>query len=178
MTFTATVTPSAATGTVTFFDSGTSIGTGALSGGTATLSISTLLVGPHEIVASYGGDSNYSSSQSSTTTQTVTNPTTLALASSPNPSTYCSSVTFTATVSPSAATGTVTFFNAGTSIGSGTLSGGTATLSISTLLVGPNEIVASYPGNSNYNDSTSSTLTQTVINPTTLTLASSPNYVE
>jgi hypothetical protein len=37
--------------------------------------------------------------------------TTTTLSSSANPSTYGSSVTFTATVSPSAATGTVTFKN-------------------------------------------------------------------
>jgi hypothetical protein len=55
--------------------------------------------------------------------------------SSLNPSTCGSAVTFTATVTPATATGTVQLYDGGASIGSGTLSSGTATLSISTLAV-------------------------------------------
>ena len=55
VTFTATVTPLTATGTVTFYDNGTSIGSAALSSGTAKLPISTL--GTHPITATYNGDS-------------------------------------------------------------------------------------------------------------------------
>ncbi len=69
--FTATITPGPGgvgnpTGTVTFFDNGSSIGTGSVSttGGvsTATLTTSTLTVGTHPITAQYGGDANYGGS--------------------------------------------------------------------------------------------------------------------
>ena len=86
----------------------------------------------------------------------------ISLTSSLNPSTYGTPVTFTATVTPSTATGTVTFYSDGASIGTGSLSGGTATLSISTLASGSHSITASYGGDSNDAASTSSPLTQTV----------------
>ena len=63
VTFTATVTSSASgtpAGTVTFFDNGVSIGTGALnSGASATLSTSSLAAGTHPITATYGGGSEF-----------------------------------------------------------------------------------------------------------------------
>jgi Bacterial Ig-like domain (group 3)/Bacterial Ig-like domain (group 2) len=175
--FTATVTPSAATGTVTFKDGSATLGTGTLSSGKTTFSISTLAAGSHSITASYGGDTNYNSSTSSVLTQTVNKAnTTVTLASSANPSNYGSSVTFTATVSPSAATGTVTFKNGSTTLGTGALSSGKATFSTSTLAGGSHSITASYAGATNYNSSTSSTLTQTVNKAsTTVTLSSSAN---
>ena len=112
VTFTATVTPSSATGTVTFKDGTTTLGTGTLSSGKATFSTSTLKAGSHSITAAYGGDTNYNTSTSSPLTQTVNKASsTTALSSSANPSTYGSSVKFTATVTPSACTGTVTFLD-------------------------------------------------------------------
>ena len=78
VTFTATVTanaPGSGTprGTVTFEDSGTSIGTGPLSSGTATFVISTLstTASPHMITAVYGGDGNFTGSASVRVAQTV-----------------------------------------------------------------------------------------------------------
>jgi hypothetical protein len=177
VTFTATVSPSAATGTVTFKDGTTTLGTGTLSGGKATFSTSTLTAGSHSITAAYGGATNYNSSTSSALTQTVNKAnTTLTLASSKNPSTYGSSVTFTATVSPSAATGTATFKDGSTTLGTGTVSNGKATFSTSTLIAGSHPITAVYGGDTNYNTSTSSALTQTVNKATTtVTLTSSSN---
>ena len=161
--FTATVTPTTATGTVTFTEGSTTLGTGTISAGKATFSISTLAVGSNSITASYGGDTNDNSSTSSVLTQTVnkTN-TTVTLASSANPSAYGASVTFTATVAPTTATGTVTFTEGSTTLGTGTISAGKATFSISTLAVGSNSIKASYGGDTNDNSSTSSVLTQRV----------------
>ncbi|MGA3093578.1 MAG: Ig-like domain repeat protein [Terriglobales bacterium] len=170
VTFTATVSPSTATGTVTFKNGSTTLGTGTISSGTATYSTSTLAVGSNSITASYGGDAYDNSSTSSALTQTVNKAnTTVNLASSANPSVYGSSVTFTATVTPSTATGTVTFADGGTTLGTGTISGGIATYSTSTLAVGSNSITASYGGDANDSGSTSATLTQTVQNSVTLT---------
>jgi len=73
VTFTATVSPTTATGTVTFYDGASSLGSGTLSSGTASYSTSSLIVGNHPITATYEGDSNVEGSTSSPLTQTVTN---------------------------------------------------------------------------------------------------------
>ena len=89
-------------------------------------------------------------------------PSTTTLASSLNPSTYGSSVTFTSTVSPRAASGTVTFKDGATTLGTGTLSGGVATFAISSLSVGSHSLTSEYGGDGSYLASTSSVLTQVV----------------
>lgn len=65
-------------------------------------------------------------------------------------------------MSPTAATGTVTFYNGSTSLGTGTLSSGVATLSTSFSTAGSYSITASYGGNSSYDASTSSAISLTV----------------
>jgi hypothetical protein len=57
----------APTGQVTFQDGGTPIGTGTVASGIATLSLNTFGAGSHTVTVVYGGDSNWSSSQASTT---------------------------------------------------------------------------------------------------------------
>jgi hypothetical protein len=53
------------TGTVTFFDNGTQLGSPVeLTGSAAQLMVSALLSGQHSITAIYGGDSNFSPSAS------------------------------------------------------------------------------------------------------------------
>jgi hypothetical protein len=119
-----------------------------------------------EAIASAGG----ATSAVGTAAYTFGTKTAVALSSSLNPSTYGNSVTFTATVAPSAATGTMQFKNGGVNLGSPvTLSGGKATYS-ATLASGTHSITATYSGNSTYGGSTSSTLTQTV-NKAKLTVA-------
>src|SRR5262249_8175612 len=51
------------------------LGTGTLSGGSATFTTSALAVGAHTITAAYGGDANFLPSTSAALTQTVTAPT-------------------------------------------------------------------------------------------------------
>src|SRR5439155_3134213 len=115
-------------------------------------------------------------SQSSTVTEVVQpGSTTTSVTSSLNPSVQGQSVTFTAMVIPSGATGSVTFRNRGNSLGSSMLSNGTATLNVSTLPAGSNSISAFYNGDSRYTGSTSPTLTQTVRASTTTSLSTSPN---
>ncbi len=78
VTFTATVAPQnggAPSGTVTFKDGGTVIGTGTLGGGnpdTATFATAALSAGAHSITAVYAGDSNYVTSMSGSISQSVT----------------------------------------------------------------------------------------------------------
>ena len=167
VTFTATVSSGSGTptGTVTFKDGSTSLGTVALNGSQAQLLTSTLSAGSHSITATYNGSSSYATSTSATLTQSVNAAiatTTTTLASSLNPSVSGQSVTFTAAVTPSTATGTVTFYDNGISIGSVTLSSGTAKLSISTLSVGTHPITAKYNGDSKDSASTSNIVSQNV----------------
>jgi hypothetical protein len=131
VTFTATVTGLIVTptGTVTFKDGATTLGIGSLNGsGQATFSTGALSAGDHSITAVYGGDLLYNPSTSSVLTQTVNQASsTTSVSSSANPSSFGQSVTFTATVTGSGATGTVTFKDGATTLGTGTLSSGTAT---------------------------------------------------
>ncbi|MEI6194508.1 MAG: InlB B-repeat-containing protein, partial [Verrucomicrobiota bacterium] len=94
----------------------------------------------------------------------VTAPTTTTLTSSLNPSTYGNSVTFTATVNQSAASGTVTFMDGATTLGTGTtLSSGVSTYTTSALIGGTHSITAVYGGDgSYYATSTSSAVSQVV----------------
>ncbi len=163
VTFTATVTPSTATGTVMFKDGSTTLGSGTVSGGVASFSTSTLAAATHTITAVYSGDTNYGTSTSSNLQQVVTKASSAtSLGSSPNPSTYGQSVAFTATVTPSTATGTVTFKDGSTALGSGTVSGGIASFSTSTLAAPSQAITADYSGDTNFLTSTSDALLQTV----------------
>jgi hypothetical protein len=171
VTFTATVAPAATTGTVSFFDGSSMLGSGTLSGGNATFSTSSLGTGNHSINATYAGDSNYAGS-SATRTQTVKASTTTTLASSLNPSNSDQSVTLTVTILPSSATGTVTFFDGISTLGSGALSNGKVTFSSFNLGAGNHSITATYGGDSNYGGS-SGTLTQVVHLNTAITLTSS-----
>ena len=185
---TATVTPTGTTGnggafsgTVTFMDGSTAIGTAAVSAtGVATLSVSTLAVGPHAVSASYGGSTNYVASASTPIAETVTSATTAtALASSGTPSIAGMTVTLTATVTGNGgvATGTATFMDGTTPLGTGTLNArGIATLTTSTLAVGAHTLTAVYGGDTKDNGSTSAALLQTVqIATSTTTIVSSVN---
>jgi hypothetical protein len=75
ITFTATVASIAGspTGTVTFLDGATPLGTGTLnSGGVATLTTSNLSAGSHSITAAYGGDTNFTAVTSGVISEGVT----------------------------------------------------------------------------------------------------------
>jgi DNA-binding beta-propeller fold protein YncE len=166
---TAALAPSAP-GTVTIYDGAVALGSG--SGG-VVLNVSTLNAGSHSLTAQYPGDATHSACVSPVVTQTV-NPatTTTAIAVDVNPSGSSQFITFIATVSvvaPGAGTptGTVTFYDGATTLGTATVSGGIAGLFSSSLSVGSHSITASYSGTPNYAASTSSPLSQIVIPPGT-----------
>jgi hypothetical protein len=172
VTFTATVAASAPgagipTGNVDFTVDGTSIGTVAVDGtGMAQVSTSALTAGNHDVIATYAGDANFTTSASSTLVQSVgLNATTTALTSSLNPSTQGQSVTFTATVSGTGGTptGNVTFKSDGTSIGVGDVDNtGMATLTTSAVAAGSHDIVAVYSGDATFATSSSTAVSQVV----------------
>ncbi len=107
LSLTANVTPASATGNVTFQDGSTSLGSPALAGGTARLSLSTLSVGTHSLTAVYGGDAADSPSTSApmmvTITATATAPTAdygLTLSSSTLSMTRSATGSLTVSVAP------------------------------------------------------------------------------
>ena len=59
---------------MTFYDGAAIIGTGTLSGGVATFTVTGLRAGTHIITASYAGNSNYLSAVSAAVSQVVTSP--------------------------------------------------------------------------------------------------------
>jgi hypothetical protein len=71
-------------------------------------------------------------------------------------------VSLTVTVSPSKATGSVTFYNGKDKIGKTSLAGSVATLHTTTLPVGKDVIKAVYDGAKDYDKSTSKTVTVVV----------------
>jgi hypothetical protein len=167
----ATLNTTVATGNVVFTVDGVAQAGSALVSGVATLNYASLAVGSHSISASYAGDSNYNGSSSASNLTQVVNKaaTTVTVASSKNPAARGTAITFTATVratSPGTGTpaGTVQFKVGGVNLGAAVAvsAGGTATVTSSTLAVGANSITAVYSGNTNYNTSTSTALTQTM----------------
>jgi hypothetical protein len=159
------------TGSVTFLDGTTTLGTATLnSSAQATFTTSSLGAGSHSITAVYGSDANYAASTSASLTEVVNGPaqvgTTTTLIGSPNPATVGQSVTLTATVAEvggsGVPTGTVTFYEGTTSLGTGTLSSGIAAYSASSLAAGTHSITAAYGGDSSNAASTSSAVTITI----------------
>ena len=224
---------------ITFKNGGTTIGTGILAGGAATLNISSLAASTNGLTAVFAGDTNFLAGTSPTVNYIVTKATpailwatptaitygtvlsatqlnatssgiagtliynpvagtelgagsqtlsvtftptdtsdynttngsvtltvnkatpTLSVATSGTPSTYGTSVTFTATIS-SGPTGTVTFYDSGAPIGTGTIGGTTASFSTTALTAGFHTITAGWTGNSNYNPILSGGITQAV----------------
>jgi len=169
------------TGKVTFTaDTSNVLGIASLSGGKAAVSKFALGAGRHSILASYGGDTYHQSSSSIALTQTVQMASTvLDLTSSMTPSRYNQAVTFTASVGRQFggnATGTVAFFNNGSPLGTAVIRGNQAKLTLKTLAAGTGHISATYSGDSNFTESSSSVLLQVVNKASTkIAVASSLN---
>lgn len=166
VTFTATITATSGTpdGTLTFKNGSAVLGTVAVSGGQAQLSVSTLSAGTHTITAAYNGGTSFAAS-SGTVQQIIEKvTTTTAVTSSANPAAVGTGVSFTAVVSSAAAevpTGNVTFKDGKTTLGAVALVNGQGQLSTSLLAAGSHNITASYAASTNYAAS-SATLTQTI----------------
>ncbi len=160
---------------VTFYDGSPEIGTGTTARGVATFTTSSLTGKTHFIKATYAGDATFAPSTGSVKQVVDKDPTTTALVSSLNPSTYGQAVTFTATITstgPNTPTGSVKFGG----LGYAPLSGGVAALTKTWLNAGTYAITAEYEGDSASAPSTSSVLNQ-VVNPasTTTAITSSAN---
>ena len=181
--FTATVSSSGGTptGSVSFSDNGSPIGACtslALNGnGVATCSFAALTAGAHTILAAYNGSTNFSASSGSVTQNVNKASTTVALASSQNPSVVNQPVTFTATITPSFGggvipTGSVTFTDNSVAIANCSAvpvaANGTAACPTAALPFGSATITAVYSGDLNFGGNTNS-VAQTVNKTSTTT---------
>lgn len=169
------------TGTLTFYDGSTALGTQILSAGaSASLTTSSLTVGSHNITVGYAGDFNFDPSTSATLVQVVTGyPTATTLAVSPNPANAFGPITLSSTVTSSfgVPNGTVTFTAGGAVLATVTLNvNGQATTTISSLGAGTYSIVATYSATTNYAASSSAAVSETVAGAASLTaLSATPN---
>jgi len=169
LTLTATVAAASGgtpTGTVTFLNGTTSLGTAPLNGSGVGSLVLTPPVGVYSLTASYGGSSSDSASVSSPpiTVTVISTATTTTLTPSLNPAPFGASVTFTAAVVTSAGipAGTVSFYDGPSLLATSTLASGAATYSTSSLSVGLHNMTAVYAGAVGYSPSTSNTLAEVI----------------
>lgn len=180
---TAALAPSRATGTVTFYDGATALGTVSANSGVASLSTTVLAVGTHTLTAVYAGSTSYAASTSGAVTVVVLAATTnTTLTASTSSVLQGMSETFTASVSGSGTgilpSGTVTFLDGPVALGTTTLNSGIATLNTAAMAAGVHSIQAIYAGATGLASSSSPIVHVTVTAPlaTTLSLSlSSPS---
>jgi hypothetical protein len=185
LVLTATVLPAsgtgAVTGTVTFTDGGSPLGTVPLNAdGQAALADSTLAAGDHSLQAAYAGSASFAPATSAVLTQVVEvqGSSTLLIAAF-NPATY-GQVVVVAAVLPSAGAGVpsgrVSLMDGGTAAASASLQDGVAAMALPTLSAGDHRLVARYPGDGNFSASTSPALSVDVEQAETATsLTASPS---
>ncbi|MBS1813932.1 MAG: Ig-like domain repeat protein [Acidobacteria bacterium] len=179
--FTATVVSKGETpkGTVTFLDGTAVLGTAQVTNGAASLSVNTLNAGQHAIVARYGGDGATQVSASNVFLQVVQQNTKTVLVSDVNPALTAQALTLTATITGTNPSGSVTFMDGSTFLGTAVVTNGTANLPVVSLSAGTHTLTAIYAGD-NYNlASTSAGYTQSVqMRPSTTSMTtSSQNYM-
>jgi len=182
VTFTATVSAVAPatgrpSGVVRFWEGSVLLGASSLApdGGTssaaATFVSSTLTPGSHAVRAEYVGNFNFDGSTATTSQAIERIATVTGVESSANPSTYGHPVTLTAVVAavPASAgspTGTVTFTEGSTVLGSATVSTVAgrqqASITVAGLAAGAHDVVATYSGSTVFAPSTSTAFTQQV----------------
>jgi hypothetical protein len=174
---TAVVSPLGSTspiGTVQFYQGSTALGspvTLASSGGvpTATYNWTVSGSGSQSLTAKYSGDLNYAASTSPNLSLNVTSGTTassVSLQSNPTTATYGSNITLSATVTPTAATGPVDFYQDAAILGTASLSSGTASYQF-TPSGGTHKYQATYRGNTTYAGSSSANVSVSVSTVTT-----------
>ncbi len=182
VTFYATIArqyPATLTGSVAFFANGVQIGSPVgVSAQQASLTTSFSSASVNAITANYSGDTNFLPGISPPLSQDVKQTTTSAVSISPAGISYGAKVVITATVTGPhpgpTPTGTVTFKNASSAIGTGTLSGGVATFTSTNLPVGADSISASYNGDAVSFTSNSSPVTENVAKASTTTSQRTP----
>jgi hypothetical protein len=145
-----------------------------------------LAPGSYTISALFAGDNNLQSTLSPTLIQLVViDPTATSLNASPNPGYAGNSVILTAKVTatgtlnsvPPSPSGTVSFFDGATVLGTAALNGsGTATLTTTSLTVGVHSLTATYPASTLFAGSASSPYSETIL-ASSFTVSLSPGAI-
>jgi hypothetical protein len=142
--------PGAATGTVIFTSSGSTLCTATLPATSCQTSTS-LIPGTYAVTATYAGDSNFNGAIATGASFTVTKASpSMAESAAPATIPYGSQDTLSETGLPAGATGTVTFTSGGSTLCSATLPAVSCQTSTS-LTPATYDVTAAYPGDSNYN---------------------------
>lgn len=154
------------TGTVTFNQNGTPIATVSLSGGSATLGTSFDTAGTYTLTATYNGDVSHDASTSPGESLTVVGlsitTTTLVVGQNPIAVGIAEDLTATVVGATMGASGTITFYDGTTVIGSSPYSGSSVSISVNFTNVGTHALVAQYSGDS-ANLGSSSTIQTTYV---------------
>jgi hypothetical protein len=180
LTFNAAVTgwTTAPTGSITFTDGTTPIGSAPLNGnGVASLQVPPLAVGKHNITAVFAGDANDFTSQYSFVQTVDLAPSSTTLNTSNAVAQFATPITFTATVSgvsSSTPTGNVAIKDGAITLATVPLNTlGIATYINSTLTAGTHKITVVYLGDADYATSTSTQIiTETISQTATSTMLS------
>ncbi len=188
VTFTARINPSTPggptpTGTVSFQEGATVLGTATLRRGSATYSSSSLSLGAHSITVLYGGDGSDAPGESAPLTQIVARASTqVTLTSSAEPAVFGSGATVKAAVRAVAPghgtpTGSVTFSEGASTLATVALnSSANATYRLSELSVGQHTITATYSGSEDFSGAEPQSLIQTIVRAESkITLSRSAN---
>jgi uncharacterized protein (TIGR03437 family) len=156
----------ALTGTITFTDGMTVLGTANVSMGMGQITIPAPGAGPHSFVASYSGDTNFAASVSAPFAIVVSVAQTSITVPQVNSQSVVTGQSFTMSVTvsaqaPSTATpsGMVTFTDSGRTLGTSAVGAGGSASITTTLQGGTHLIAAAYSGNANFAASTSASLT-------------------
>jgi plastocyanin len=165
LTFTVAVTGASPTGTVTLTSGSTTLGSQTLAAGSATIPVSFTAAGTYPVTVNYPGDSNNLASTGAISVTVTPAATTTTLSVSPAKPNQGQAITYTATVTGVAPTGTVTFASGTTTLGKSNVANGVATLSGSFATAGTYTVTASYSGDANNQASMSGAQSITIVAP-------------
>ena len=167
VTFMATIGGGASpTGAVSFYDGSTLLGTISVVSGKASLTTTFQTLGAHTFNATYGGDgANFGSSTTATVTvlssTTITGP-----AGGPGWTAVAGkSTTLSATVNGNSPTGTMSFYDGSTLLGTANLVSGTGSISATISTVGTHTITIVYSGDANNAASTATVTLNATLPP-------------
>jgi hypothetical protein len=147
---TAKVTGSTPKGWLKFVWDGKTLCSAAVSNGTAHCVHAFGVVGSLRVEAYYGGNATHKASSGAATVKVMAVPTKTTVKASLASAKTGQSVTLSAVVAPTAATGTVTFSDAAGKLGAAKVSGGKASLTTSWATAGTYTVTAVYGGNATH----------------------------
>jgi hypothetical protein len=173
------------TGSVTFLDGTTVLGTVNLNGGQASFITTLVELRIHDLTAVYNGDANFQASTSADTPLPVERPAQVALtATAGTPSVLGQPITLTVAVSQATElglglpvpkgglpvpSGTVIIWDGAIRVATLSLQNGQASVTLSTLAPGPHSFTASYSGDGTYGAANSGTVSEVLPGPKDVT---------